>query len=291
MKRAVILGLAVLGASASHAVSSFTLNSGGTVPFYFQQFLWDGSFSASGQTGTFNPGSSSSVTGDGIYQNFFAVKRTIDSTFQAVKFNSVTVAASGPSVTMEYYNNTTFSLFVKYTLFGVSNQVGTTANNAKGYLQMDWTLTNKSGATSSYNLAHYAELDPKAPTTSYASSTLPTMVGNGFAYKAGNGDVNASTLYHWGSSVDAYESAIYTTLRPRLVGTSSVGSGTVGSLVNTTASTAGDISTALQTNIVSLANGASAKGVFVLGYNAVPEPGTWAALGLGVAATLRRRRK
>lgn len=229
-------------------------------------------------TGHYNPGASLDIVKDGLNAFMWNVKVQGEGReYQA--FNEIAASGSGNMASKTYgiwgvnQQTTIGTLKLDYKLVALSA--------TESYVQIMWTLKNTATTSRSFDLYSFNDLDGPENAQSDAGS----YGNNIFTFKGNTGSMYASS---YGYGVTSYEMGAALgsgSVKDRLTDNS-----VTGMLSNSVAQNSGDLQGTFHYAMNVGAN-QSISGTIVRGYNVVPEPATFVALGAALLGVAARRRK
>ncbi|MBL8087893.1 MAG: PEP-CTERM sorting domain-containing protein [Chthonomonas sp.] len=285
MKRYLGLTILVLGAVGAQAqVSNMTLST--TSPNWVYNHIFSNSIgnpgaigrtttSSTNGAGYFNPGTGLNVAKDALKRLWFYYNGDGGGREYALSNQvAATVGASSATMTYREWDGANNANKFEWTL--TYNLTATSVNSAT--MTLDWKVKNVSAEDHSLNVFILGDLGGSNDSITYNNGR--------YVFNTNLPNSTKITMDSYGLPITSYEATKNDATFNKLLGDSSL----LTNLTNV-ASETGDVAGAYHFNIGTLRSNDFRCGQIVVKYEAVPEPATMAALGLGVLAVAARRRR
>jgi len=283
-----MLAASVMSAHAQVSSSSLTLKTSSPAPWYFQANLPSTSpgSSATTATGFYNPGTGSNFSGLDIFREGWFWMRTSGTNATDGReyqlWNQWSSSLISANQAKMVYRQNAGSLVRAIEVEMLFTLTGSSAT--KSALQIDWTVRNLHTAALTTNF--YAFMDLNGPNASGNTNDTGSYSNGAFKFVGQTKPAEFASFVASGMTPTAYEMNLASALKTKLTNSSadtlsnSVVDGGPGK----------DLAAAFQYTLA-LNAGEAKNGRMVVGYNAVPEPGTLLALGAALGGFAARRRR
>lgn len=265
MRTSLTLTLTALLVPASFAAGILTLSTTTPAPFYFTQFLAEGTTNiATTGTGFFNKGTGTNIPTDALAQSWFFVKGDQDSFAVPMKWQD-SYTASGPNATLIYSVGTNGNSVIGFKLSLNYSLVSYSTNSA--VVKVDFTVKNVVTGNRTVDVYPYAEMNALdaggngggASTCTYDSTTKSfrfTSPGSAF-----------DSYFIAGTTPSSYQASDWNTLR-----TQGFNNALTGFLSNAV-TPAADMSSGFHYRMTLAPNETSAVKTIYYGWNTLPQTG------------------